>query len=347
MLLLLLAHASAATLTELPPWLRGDVGLSWRYDRLSGPLQERAPGAEPVEVGERILEEHRLEYAALFSVGPGVALRVALPHYAQQSVRFPASTSMVYDPATGSGTSVGTDPLAADLEVRGTGLGGARLGLAATPYSESFPGRGNRASWRIDAGVQLGDRTSFWTVEGEQRGAGPGAPALELSSAFSTRSGPAEPYIYAGITRRLVQEEVQLTTPGGVNGTVAVRPASAGRVRVGAELLAARGKEGGADAARFDLHFGVDYRSWSEIPSGFLLADVLAVTEGTTVQESERLEYGGGAGLIVQPHPLVRLALRGDLGWSPPWRVESPYPVYTSPETLHVEAGADLTVMVR
>lgn len=347
MLLLLLAHASAATLTELPPWLRGDVGLSWRYDRLSGPLQERAPGADPVDVGERVLEEHRLEYAALFSVGPGVALRVAVPHHAQQSVRFPTASSMVYDPATGSGTSVGTDPLATDLEVRGTGLGGARFGLAATPFSEAFTGRGNRASWRIDAGVQVGDKTSFWTAEGDRRGAGPGAPALELSSAFSTRSGLAEPYLYAGITRRLVQDEVQVTTPGGVTGTVAVRPASTGRVRIGAELLAARGQDDGAGAARLDLHFGVDYRSWAELPSGIFLPDVLAATEGTTVQESERLEYGGGAGLILQPHPVVRLALRGDLGWAPPWRVESPYPIYTSPKTLHVEAGADLTVMVR
>lgn len=347
MLLTLLATAPAATLTELPPWLRGDVTVAWQYDRLSGPLVERVVGADPVEVGERQVEEHRLEYAALFSVGPGVAVRLGLPHHAAQSVRFPTSSSMVYDPGTGTGTSIGTDSLAADAGASGSGLGGVRLGIAATPFSESFEGRGNRVSWRIDAGFQVGDRSSFWTAEGGKRGAGPGAGALELASAFSTTAGTTEPYLQAVYVRRLEQEGVKVVTPSGATGTGAVRPASTGRVRVGAEVLAARGQDDGAGSARFDLHAGVDYRSWQEVPSGFLLPDVLAATEGTTVQEAERLEVGAGLGFFVQPHAVARLALRGDIGWSPAWRVESPYPIYTGGGTVHVVVGAELTALVR
>lgn len=346
-MLLLATLAAAATLTEVPPWLRGDLTLAYTYDRLSGPLEERPLAGDPVEVGQRAVEDHRLDYRAMFAFAPGVALAVELPHHLQSRVAYGSVQTLVYDPATGTGTAIGTTAGETGVRLSGSGLGGVWIGIAATPFSEAFTSRANRASWRVDAAFRTGDRTSLWTTDEDgKRGAGTGTPALRLATAFSTRTRGAEPYLAGAITAQLARE-IEVAGPDGT-AVVTVDPGNFGEVRAGAEILAARtARTDGAGEARLDLHLRAAYQSWRDIPSGVMLAEVLDASLGTTVQEAERLEFGGGLGFLIRPSENLQFALRGDVTAPLPWRIESPYPIYAGPGTVHAQVGAELTLRIR
>lgn len=342
----LLPLASAAVVTEIPPFLRGDIQISYTYEQLSGSLVERAPEGD-VEVGQRTLSDHMLRYGVVFSVAPGVAVFADLPHYVSSRVAFGSFSDMVYDPGTGSGTYVGTAAGTPGTYVSGAGLGGIWLGVRGTPFSEAFTSRNSKTTWLIEGAIRTGDKSNFWAVNDEgKRGAGPGGTAARLHTAFSTTMGSTMPYVtgtYVGEGK----QTVTLVTPSGTAYEEAeVDPANHGDIKIGVELLAGRNPANGAIFV-MDLHLGVGFDAWAQIPSGFYLPNVLEASDGGVVQQAEQLEAGGGLGATWRPFENMQIGLHGDVGYHLPQRIEHPYPVYTGSNTLDITVGSTLGVRFR
>lgn len=341
----LLPLATAATVTEIPPFLRGDVTFGYTYDHLGGSLEEH--GDEEVRVGQRTVADHVLAYGFSFSAGPGVAVFAELPHYVASTVSYDELGTMVYDPATGSGTYEGTNPGTPGTAIEGNGLGGVWIGVRGTPFSEAFSVRKNRATWLLEGALRTGDGTNLWTMKDDKRGAGPGGSAFRVHSAFSTTFGSTSPYL----TGTWITEGKRVVDVYGADGSalaagVEVDPGSLLRVRTGVEVLAAENRAAGSRMA-FDLHATLAYTSWQAVPSGIYLPEVLDASEGQIVQQAESLEPGAGLAIHWRPMTYLQLDLYGDAAWRLPQRIESPYPVYTGDDTVHLTAGTRLTVRIR
>ena len=340
----LTALASAAVVTEIPPFLRGDVEIGYAYDQLGGSLTER--DSVDVDVADRVVSDHMLRYALTFGVAPGAAVFVELPHYAYSSVSYGSLSDMVYDPGTGSGTYQGTTPGTAGTYVSGGGLGGVWFGARGTPFSEGFAKRNSKVTWLLEGAIRTADPSNFYVVTEDARGAGPAGMAVRLNTTFSTTSGGSRPYVgfrYLGEGPK----EVSVTNADGTAGsTIEVDPANEAGFRIGSEFLAAENKAAGSQMV-FDLHLDVDYASHAYVPSGIYLPNVLGASKGGRVLQSEALEAGAGIGMHWRAFTNFQLGIYADLAYHVPQRIEYPYPVYTGGNTLHVTAGTNLTVRIR
>lgn len=354
----LLPGVHASTFTEIPPFLKADAGLGYQFDRLAGVLAERAldPGEDPssaefssFEVAKRRVDEHRMTYRATFGVGPGLALGLELPHSLTESVSYLSAQTMVYNPASGTGTLIGTAAGNAGVYETGAGIDGAWFTLAGVPFSESYTKRNNLASWKLGLGVRTPDKSSFWAVdETGRRGAGPGAFAWRIDSAFSKRLGNLEPYLDTTATFEGKQTVTSRNNAGEElgDGPITVRPADHLELRIGTEVLASSNPTSGSRLV-LDVHGAANYGSYAEIPSGLFLPDVLSASDGGLVQQSEFFELGGGAALRWRPMEFVEVGLWGDLLHHLPQRIESTYPVYTWGSTLRSNVGVDFTIRLR
>ena len=140
--------ALAAEVTELPPRVRGDVSIDYRYDREHSFLYE-----DTESVGSAVAEDHVLVYAATFAVWDGIAAWVKVPQYASQQIDYAVTHVMAFDPNEETGTMAGTDADPAPPTISGAGPGGAWIGLKGTPFSQVlFPRRGDRATMLLDLG---------------------------------------------------------------------------------------------------------------------------------------------------------------------------------------------------
>jgi hypothetical protein len=335
--------ALASSVTELPPMLRGDVSIGYAWESLRGSLQETGADGQ-VEVGQRVLTEHVLRYRADFTAGPGVGVFVEVPQWASQSVTGTEGQTMVYDPATRTGTLIGTNPVADGDYASGSGVGGVWLGVRGTPWSESFRSR-NNVTWLLEGAVRTPDASNFWA--GKDRGAGPGGLGWRLHSAFSHTRGDSSPYLAVTWTQNRALEADTFAADGTPLATgVAVDPADTLRLRIGTENLASREAASGSEL-RFDLHATVDYAGPSTVPSGVFLPSVLDATEGAAVQQAEQLRAGAGLGVHWRPMTYVELRLFADAATQLPQRLEHPYPVRTGFDTLAATAGTELRVRIR
>jgi hypothetical protein len=346
-MLLLTPLASAAVLTEVPPFLRGDVTVAYSYDRLAGVLTEEGEDGN-VEVGDRALSEHMLRYNVTFGVAPGAAVFVEIPHYVSSTVSYSALSEMVYDASTGSGTYVSTNAGTPGTYVQGSGLGGIWIGVKGTPFSEAFPKRNSRATWLLEGAFRTADSSNYWVVNDEgKRGAGPGGTAFRLNTVFSTTFGNSAPYIqgtYQGEGKR-----TQVVTDGdGNTGTeeVELDPANFGKLVAGVEVLAGRNPASGSILV-FDLHLNVAYAGYAYVPSGIYLPNVLAASAGEPVLQSEQFEPGAGLAVHWRPFENLEIGLNGDAAYHLPQRIEYPYPVYTANDTLRLDLGASVKVRFR
>lgn len=341
----LLSLASATVVTEIPPFLRGDVTIGYTFDQLSGTLVE--DGAADF-AGTRRLSAHMLQYGLVFGVAPGAAVFVELPHYVTTSVSYDAMGQMVFDPTTGGGTFDETEPGEAATWLTGTGLGGVWIGARGTPFSESFTRRRGRATWLLEGAVRTPDDSNFWTIsDGTARGAGPGGTALRLRSAFSTTYGSSRPYMsVAFVSEGKRTVDVYNAAGTKVASDLGIDPANTGTFRTGIEVLAAQNEAAGSQLT-FDLHLGIAYASYALLPSGIYLPRVLAASEGEAVQQAEQMEAGGGLGFTWRPMTYMQIGVYGDVGYHLRQRIEVPYPVYTDTDTLRIVAGSTLTVRIR
>lgn len=343
---LMLPLASAAVVTEIPPFLRGDVQVGYGFDYLGGRLVERKSDGE-IDVGERTISEHALRYSLVFGVAPGTAAFVELPHSLSSRVSYGELYEMVYDPGTGSGTYEGTAAGTPGAYVSGAGLGGVWFGVRGTPFSEAFTSRNSDATWLLEMAVRTPDDTNLWTTDDEDvRGAGPGGTAFRAHTAFSKTFGSTAPYLsgtYVGEGKRTVQ----VSNPDGTQGPeIEVDPANSGDIRLGVELVAGQNPASGSLVA-FDFHMGVGYDSHAVVPSGFYLPNVLAASQEGAVLQAEQFEPGAGLAVHWRPFTNLQIGLYGDVAYHMPQRIEFPYPVYTGGDTIRVNAGTNLGIRFR
>jgi len=348
-MLLLLSTALAATVTEIPPFLHGDGGLTYSFDRLGGSLVQRT-GNDDSEVGKRAIASHVIDYHLTFAPGPGVALTLDLPQYVSESVSYSTWQAMVYDPATGTGTALGTNAGDPGVLARGGGFGGLWIDVGGVPFSEAYEGRNNKATWKLDLGFRTGDKSSFWAVDGDgHRGAGTGGSAWRIRSAFSKTIGNAEPYVVGTVTFEN-KTSVVLASQDGTQlsaGEVEINPADHGELLAGAEILASHNEANGAQVA-LDLHLACNYAAYGDVASGVFLPDVLDASLGTAVQQAESMELGGGVGFVWRPMEYLQIGAHGELLYHLPQRIESPYPIYTGMgNTTHANVTVNLTVRLR
>lgn len=382
MLLFALSRVLAATPTELPPFLRGDITVGYAFDHQAGGLQEFLPYGScedtvedpcTLDVGDRTITEHRLHYGLTFGVYNGVALRLDLPHYALSEIRYKGTGSMILDAATNTGTYKGVplDPESSTVGYTGSGLGGTWLEVEGTPFSEAFTKRNNKATWLVAGAVRFPDSTDRWAYnDGTAKyGAGPGGTAFRLRSAFSKKFGASEPYFSFSLTsegaynRRLINADgVAQLENDRVNGQDACAastdylsadgtciPIYLGThvdLLMGVELGTAENPNSGGRFST-DLHWGVRYGSWASVPSGSYLPGVLGITAGRPELQSESLEAGGGLGFNVRFFKYLEWRLGVDGYYHAAQRVESQYPIYTGPDTYHLTASTDLVVRIR
>ncbi|MCB9746354.1 MAG: hypothetical protein H6740_27505 [Alphaproteobacteria bacterium] len=347
LLLLSLSSATAAEVTEVPPWLRGDVNIAYDVNVVTGSLNEVVEG-ESTKVGRLTSDDHVLRLGAVFAPAPAVALYFDVPIYLRSGLTFQDAQEMTFDPLEGRGSMAYGDTLSEQPQLLGKGPGGVWFGARGQPFSESFfEGRGNRATWLIDVGFRTADATNFYTEVDGARGGGNGASAFRLRNAFSTTKGVSQPYLQATWTR-YGTVSVDLTDSKGqvVSSGALVAPADRFDVLAGVQVRAAENPTNGS-SFDFDFRLGFDYNTPADLPSGLYLPSVLSSTEGTLISQSEYSTASAGLGLYWRMFTYVQLDLRADMAYVLPHRLEHPYAIYTGEDTLGVRGLAQLTVMIR
>lgn len=352
MLLSFFSLALAAPVTEIPPFLRGDVAFGYDFETLSATLLEQGDD-EPTAVGHRSVNTHRARLDAVFGMAPGAAIYLQIPPYESSLVRYTDASSMIYDPASGAGTYEGTPATVNADQYAGGGLGGVWIGARGTPFSESFATRNNKSTWLLDLGFRFGDKhDTYYVDETGQRGAGPGAPALRLHSAFSKNYGNTAPYFALTLTSNFPYDRDVQADSGAVlhdSAKTTEKDFDAGRqgaIRFGVDIGSVVNPETGARFS-FDLFGAADYSSFRVVPSGYYLPGVLSASAGHPTQMAEAFDLGGGMGIHWRPIENMQINLGGTGFYHMPQRVESFYDVYTGSDGLRVLVATDVTVRIR
>lgn len=336
--------AQAAEVTDLPPWLRGDIVIDYGFQHLAGSLYE---GGE--RVGSRSWEQHAVTYQGVFSAGPGVAVFFELPQYVSTRLAFPEANQMVFDPSTGQGTMVETEPLEGLDPIKGKGTDGIWLGVKGTPFSEAFESRGNRATWLIEAALRThSDNSFFEPVDGDLRGAGVGGGGTRLGMAFSTTRNISQPYIAFRYTRTRTLDDVTLYDQAGevLGSGVEINPADHLWIRTGTEIVAHDNPEA---HSRFsiDLRLGFGYTTWQTAPSGLYLPSVLTTSRDVPATESEYTWASAGVGFYHQAFEYMKWKVVADATYLAPHQIEHHYPISTGTDTVDLTLGGGIEILIR
>ena len=338
------APAQAAELTELPPWLRGDIVLDYSFQHLGGSLYE---GAE--RVGSRSFEQHSVTYQGIFTAGPGVAVFFELPQHVSTRLAFPEANQMVFDPSTEQGTMIETEPIEGLDPLKGKGTDGLWLGVKGTPFSEAFESRGNRATWLIEAALRTrSDNSFFEPADGDQRGAGVGGGGTRLGMAFSTTRNAAQPYIAFRYTRTRTLTDVTLYDENGdsIGSGFELSPADTLCIRTGTEIVAHDNPEAHSRFA-IDLRLGFGYSTWQSMPSGLYLPSVLSTSREVPATESEYTWASAGVGFYHQAFEYMKWKLVADATYLAPHQIEHHYPIMTGADTVDITVGGGIEIMIR
>ncbi len=335
--------AHAAEITDLPPWLRGDLAIDYAFQHVGGDLFE---GSE--RVGSRNWEQHALTYQGVFTAGPGVGVFFELPQYLSQRLAFPEANTMVYDPSTERGTMVETEAIDGLEPIKGKGTDGVWLGIKGTPFSEAFEKRGNRATWLIEAAFRTRSSNNFYTPDdGDTRGAGVGGGGTRLGMAFSTTRNVSQPYLAFRYTRTRPLAVDFYDEDGStlVSGSE-INPADTLTIRTGTEIVAADNPEA---HSRFsiDLRLAFGYATWQTAPSGLYLPSVLSTSRSYAATESEYTWASAGVGLYHQAFQYMAWKIVADATYLAPHQIEHHYPIDTGANTLDITVGAGIRVMIR
>jgi len=334
----------AAEVTDLPPWLRGDFVIDYGFDHLAGSLYE---GSE--RVGSRTFEQHTITYQGVFSAGPGVGLFFELDQHLSSRLAFPEANQMVFDPSTGQGTMVGTEPLEGIDPIKGKGTDGVWLGIKGTPFSAAFEQRGNRATWLIEAAFRTKSDNNFYElVDGETRGAGNGGGGTRLGMAFSTTRNISQPYIAVRYTRARTLDGVTLYDDDGetLGSGFELEPADHLSIRTGTEIIAHDNPEAFSRFA-IDLRLGFGYATWQSVPSGLFLPSVLSTSRDVPATESEYTWASAGVGFYHQAFQYMKWKLVADVSYLAPHEIEHHYPITTGADTIDLTLGGGIEILIR
>ena len=343
-LVLCTSTAQAAEVTELPPWLRGDIVIDYGFQHQAGSLYE---GSE--RVGSRSFEQHTVTYQGQFSAGPGVAVFFELPQHLSTRLAFAEANQMVFDPSTEQGTMIETEPIEGLEPIKGKGTDGLWLGIKGTPFSEAFEQRGNRATWLIEAAFRTRSDNNFYELaDGDLRGAGVGGGGTRLGMAFSTTRNVAQPYIAFRYTRTRTLDDITLYDESGevLGSGVEFNPADTVWIRTGTEIVAHDNPEA---HSRFsiDLRLGFGYSTWQTVPSGLYLPSVLSTSRSVPATESEYTWASGGVGFYHQAFEYMKWKLVADLTYMAPHQIEHHYPISTGADTLDLTLGGGVEILIR
>lgn len=341
-LLALLTPAHAAEVTAMPAPLRGVATLEYRAQGDAARLVEGE-----TQVGARQERLHTLALKGGFSPYRGIGLVVDLPIAIDQRLVWSQAREMDFDPIQGAGSMVGSAELDPAPVVKGGGLMGPTFSLQVAPFLAEHGGarRVDRTTWLLEAGYRLQDKSNWWKeqVDGG-RGAGDGADAVHLRTAFSTLADTSRPYVEVQFDKALTVPTALRAADGSVLTQGApVRPASTLNLRVGAELPLVERED---LALSLDLRTRFGYRTWQDIPSGLYLADVLSASREVLVTQGEAIHAMGGIGLQVQRAGLLDVLVGGDFGAESPYRVEHPYAIRTDLPTVVWDANLAVRVWI-
>ena len=192
-------------------------------------------------------------------------------------------------------------------------------------------------------GYRFRDKSSLWTTDGTNRGAGPGSAAFQLKTAFSTTIGWSQPYLTLGMLRTVPLRDIDNT---GLQADQIIQTSSSLDMTAGTEIVAISRDSSGARFA-IDLHGNFGLRSWEDIPSGVMLPSILDASSTLVATEGEHSYVNGGLALRYRVFEWVQLDVGGDLGMVMPYQVEHFYPVSTGMGTVAWSMGTRLTVRGR
>jgi hypothetical protein len=337
--LALSADATAADVTDLAPKYRGDVRL--RYDGL---FQQVGLEEDDLTVGIRNFSRHDVTLRGEVSVLTGLGVTIALPITAQQRIWYPSAREMLFQPISGEGSYVDGPELPEDQrpDVRGKGVQGVWIGLAAQPFRQDYA-----KGFPLDARFDFAFRTPApnGTLYGEKRGGAPGGWGILLSGAFSARRGPAEPYLRLSWQYETAVHADVLYPNGTTAKDVPIQPSSRVDARAGAELIALEKPKG--DRFAIDLWASFGYRSPETYPSGFWLPSVLPSSRGLGVVRGEYVIVGAGLGFQIDVTKWVGIRLGGEGQYFTPHRVENLYEVRTDAPSFQANWTAQLIGRIR
>lgn len=339
------AIAQGAEITEMPPALRGDLGL--RYD-LYNQFDRLTEGDDVV--GRRQITGSALTIAGRFSVINGAGLFFDIPRYTDRT-RYPEANLMAFDPLNDTGTMVGTAPLdEAGTGLEGKGFGGTWIGLSGAPLHEQlFAARGDVVSWKIDAAYRFADKTPFWTFNTDQqrRGAGPGASAFRLRTAASTTHRSSHPYIAADLIRA-GRQTLDIVDEDGITlmSNVEIQPASSADITAGSELFVWVDDDTQSQIS-LDFNASFGYRSFQTLPSGQYMPSVLDASRTVLATQAEQTYIDLGFGINSRIYDYAQLNVGGEIGTVSPHRVEHLYATETAPGSLSWQLHVALTFRAR
>ena len=323
--------AFAADVTEMPPKLRGDVGLAYDGSLYLGAFQE-----DGVQRGKRYTETQKLGARFEFAPIEGLSVVLGLPGVLREETWFPEATQMVFEPGSGTGSYAAGDPLTETPSFKGSGLQGLVLGVAVAPFAERYK-KTVGVSWRIDAAFRTPTpkHTLFSVGANGQRGAAPGGAGVLVGAAFSHDAGKTEPWLDLDIDWEL-PATIDVTWPDGeTQRAIKIQPASAFDFRGGVELVAFENVE---SASRFavDLHAGFGYRTWADLPSGFYLPSVLPGSRSIPVTRSDYIAATAGVAFDFDVNRWFGMRFGADGRYYSPFQIEHTYPVYTTADSFEV-----------
>lgn len=317
--------ALAADPTDLPPNLRGDLGLGY-----SGSFSQAGLEEQDAVYGIRNVQRHDLALTGAFTVYTGVAVTLGLPVTLKQSITYPSAREMLIDPVSGSGEYVHGAAKDPTPTVNSKGLDGVWIGLALSPFREDFS-----HSLPLTARFDVALRTPSTSLYSSKRGVGSGGLGWKIGGAFSVVRGKADPYVSLSWTGE-AKHKVDVVTLDDVDrGELSLKDPSHFDGVAGAELIALDKPTSGAKLA-FDLHLATRYDTWGSRASGFWLPDTLESSKSIAVTASEHVSVGGGFAIKADFNKLVGLRMGVDGAWSTPQRIEHPYDVYTDTQSFSV-----------
>ncbi|MBM74510.1 MAG: hypothetical protein CMK59_03845 [Proteobacteria bacterium] len=332
----------AATLTDGPGALQGDIAINYQFEQSLDTLTESNQ-----DLMKRNYTAHLSQVYLEFGIIDQISVSTTFPRL-RETLSFTDPLAVSFDPEIQMGSYLKNEALmemgnskyqssygewdnpnseSSELIRTGRGGTGTWLGMHFFPFHERFyRDRGDLASWRLSVSYRLPDQTNFFTEKKERRGSGPGTAAWMFEGAFSKVTTKSEPYLTFSFVFPQAKE-IDVVTGASYSGEIS--PAKEANFRTGIEFFTWRDTALGHYLG-VELISKTGYRSWSSLPTGVFLPSVLTFSENEMIAQGDQLYATAGVGLNLQVATLYSVRWHFNSGVSTPQIVEHAYPVNTS-----------------
>lgn len=360
--LALASTAGAAELTDTPPRLRGDVEVGWRAQVDFLEVVDRVSEAQTfTRVGAAVRQRHDLTVGGLFTVYPGVALRLTLPTTLFDRNYWTAARGYRYEPDAGHPVLVGgprIDP--ANLDDASSsrvhaGWNGVALGLRWAPFADGGPFAGlTPATMAVDFDVRTPGDGHHDKLRGDGTASsaeGGGAVMARLTGA--RRIGAAEPWLSLAWRAELPYRATLMDGDGAAvqeadGRGIRLDPADEVELSAGAELIA---READDTHLRVGLAVVGVWRGQDEVSAGTRLPAPLRVALGHVAVTGQHVRVGGRLSFRIRPLPQAEARVVAGGGWVSPHRLEqvtaSAFSAEAGAGTFWAELGVTMAFRIR